>query len=82
MDEDEISRTALTDDAGFGLAEEPSAVAGRGCQGLPWLEPRGDQALDLPGEQVRAERTAAEVRWAWLLFVESKVPGRRASLSI
>ena len=46
------------------------------------LAGQGDlEALARELDQPTAERRA-RIHWAWLLFVESKVPGRRASLSI
>ena len=61
MDEQEVGRAAGLQDPGAGLAQQPAAVDGGRGQGVRWLQPGGDQGLDLPGKLVGAQRPAAEV---------------------
>jgi len=61
VDQQEVGRAALGEDAGAGLAEQAPAVDGCRGQGVVGIETGGDQRLDLPGELVGAQRAAAEV---------------------
>src|SRR2546422_5131393 len=62
MDEEEVRWAAFDDSAGFGLPEQLSAADRRGRERLPRLEAGFDERLDLPGEVVRPQGSAAKIR--------------------
>ena len=61
VDEEEVRRSALTDAAGLGLAEDLARLPGDRGQAFPGLEARLDERLHLPGQLVGPARAAAEV---------------------
>src|SRR5919112_848289 len=61
VDEEEVGRPALPDDAGLGFAEQLAAPPRRGAERFPRFEPGRDERLDLPCELVRPSRASAKV---------------------
>src|SRR5213594_2045100 len=62
MDQEEIGRTSFEDAPGRCFSQQLSAADRRGRERLPRLEAGFDERLDLPGEMVRPQGSAAEIR--------------------
>src|SRR5881397_3279071 len=62
MDQEEIGRTSFDDAPGRCFSQQVSAADRRGRERFPRLEAGFDERLDLPGEVVRPQGSAAEIR--------------------
>src|SRR3989454_2994718 len=62
VDEEEIGGPAFDDATSLVFRKEVSASDCRGRERLPRLEARFDERLDLPGEMVRSQGSAAKIR--------------------
>src|SRR5712691_116618 len=62
MDEEEVRGYSFDDSTGVGFSEQFAAPDCRGGQRLPRLESGFDERLDLPGQVVGAQRSAAKIR--------------------
>src|SRR2546422_8704589 len=62
MDQEEIGRTSFDDATRQCFTEQVSAADRRGRERFPRLEAGFDERLDLPGEMVRPQGSAAKIR--------------------
>src|SRR2546426_5173585 len=62
MAQEEIGRTSFDDATGRCFSQQVSAADRRGRERFPRLEARFDERLDLPGEVVRPQGSAAKIR--------------------
>src|SRR2546426_2853581 len=62
MDQEEIGRSSFDDATGRCFSQQVSATDCRGRERFPRLEAGFDERLDLPGEMVRPQGSAAKIR--------------------